>query len=82
MTWIQTTELKDASGDLKELYARAVDPESGQLDNIISIHSSHPAGLAAHLDLYGAVMRGTPSLRKVEREMIALVVSLQNGCHY
>jgi len=27
-------------------------------------------------------MAGTPSLRKVERELIALVVSLENHCHY
>jgi uncharacterized peroxidase-related enzyme len=28
------------------------------------------------------VMTGTPTLRKVEREMIALVVSVINDCHY
>jgi AhpD family alkylhydroperoxidase len=27
-------------------------------------------------------MAGTGSLRKVDREMIALVVSLENHCHY
>jgi len=27
-------------------------------------------------------MAGTQSLRKVERELIALVVSLENECHY
>lgn len=46
------------------------------------IHSLHPAGLEAHFALYRAVMLGTPSLRKVDREMIALVVSATNGCHY
>ena len=42
----------------------------------------NPAGLAAHLQLYRAVMRGSRSLRKVERELIALVVSRVNDCHY
>jgi AhpD family alkylhydroperoxidase len=27
-------------------------------------------------------MKGTKTLRKVEREMIALVVSKKNDCHY
>ena len=31
---------------------------------------------------YAAVMRGTATLPKVDRELIALVVSDLNGCHY
>jgi AhpD family alkylhydroperoxidase len=27
-------------------------------------------------------MSGTATLRKVERELVALVVSLENHCHY
>ena len=46
------------------------------------IHARHPAGLAAHYELYRAVMRGTASLRTVDRELVALVVSGINGCHY
>ncbi|MFT7670073.1 MAG: alkylhydroperoxidase family enzyme [Planctomycetota bacterium] len=82
MAWIETKGMDDASGELAELYGKACDPTTGELDNIMAIHSAHPAGLAAHLALYTAVMRGTSSLRKAEREMIALVVSLRNGCHY
>lgn len=82
MAWIETRGLDQAEGELAALYQRAVNPESGELDHIMSIHSAHPAGLAAHMALYEAVMRGSAGLRKVEREMIALVVSLQNACHY
>jgi AhpD family alkylhydroperoxidase len=32
--------------------------------------------------LYRAVMKGTPGLSAAEREMIALVVSRANDCHY
>ena len=38
--------------------------------------------LASHFSLYRAVMAGTPTLRKADREMIALVVSVANDCHY
>ena len=64
------------------LYAQVADPVSGRVDNVLAVHSLHPAGLAAHFELYRAVMRGTRSLPKAEREMIAIVVSKENGCHY
>ena len=38
--------------------------------------------MAAHQQLYTSAMAGTATLGKVEREMIALVVSLHNECHY
>lgn len=72
----------EADAGLAALYERARDPRTGQLDNIMSIHSLNPAGLAAHLQLYDAVMRSTATLRKVERELIAVVVSQINACHY
>jgi alkylhydroperoxidase family enzyme len=48
----------------------------------MSIHSLNPRALAAHDGLYRSAMAGTANLRKVERELIALVVSLENECHY
>ncbi len=59
-----------------------LDPESGRVDNVLKLHALHPSGLRAHFELYRAVMRSTPSLPKLERELIALVVSRLNGCHY
>lgn len=82
MAWIKTIGLEEASGDLAQLYAAVLDPVTGGLDHIMQIHGLHPAGLEAHWALYRAVMAGTKGLRKVERELIALVVSQLNGCHY
>ena len=48
----------------------------------MAVHSLNPRGLAAHDALYRSAMAGTGSLRKVERELIALVVSRENDCHY
>lgn len=69
-------------GPLGELYPRVVDPVYGRVDNILSVHSLNPRGMAAHQGLYESAMAGTATLRKVEREIIALVVSLENDCHY
>ena len=75
MAFIDTVADNDAEGELVDLYQQARDPGTGRLDNIMAIHSLHSAGLAAHLQLYSAVMAGTASLRKVDREMIALVAA-------
>ena len=82
MSWIRTIDPNDADGDLAELYRQSGDPQTGELDNIVQVHSLHPNGLRGHLALYGAVMRSTRTLPKAGREMIALVVSQENGCHY
>jgi alkylhydroperoxidase family enzyme len=82
MSWIRTITRPDPDSELGRLYALVVDPLTGQLDNIMRVHSLHPAGLSAHFGLYRAVMRSSPGLRKVERELIALVVSHENGCRY
>ena len=70
------------TGELGELYPTVVDRTYGRVDNIIAVHSLNPRSLAAHQGLYASAMAGTATLRKVERELIALVVSLENHCHY
>lgn len=82
MAWIETVSDDQADDELRALFGEATDPKSGEVDNILRIHSLHPAGLRAHLDLYRTVMTGTSGLRKVDREIIALAVSLENACHY
>ncbi|HZA27617.1 MAG TPA: carboxymuconolactone decarboxylase family protein [Actinomycetota bacterium] len=82
MAWIRTIDEKSADERLAELYERMVDPAYGRVDNIMQIHSLHPEGMQTHWDLYRSVMAGTPTLPKVDRELVALVVSLVNDCHY
>lgn len=72
----------EADPELRSLYERMIDPKSGRVDHIMTIHSLHPKGLEGHDSVYSAVMRSTRTLRKKEREMIALVVSTINSCHY
>jgi alkylhydroperoxidase family enzyme len=84
--WIETVPEEnwtaDGSGQLAELYDQVVDGEHQRVDHIMAIHSLNPRSLAAHHQLYESAMAGTATLRKVDREMIALVVSLENECHY
>jgi alkylhydroperoxidase family enzyme len=50
------------------------------VDNIMKIHSLNPASLSGHFELYAALMRGRSDLSRVQREMIAVVVSALNRC--
>jgi len=51
-------------------------------DHIIRIHGVHPATMQLHFALYEALMRGPSPVSRVQREMIAVVVSAINACHY
>ena len=82
MAWIRTAPESSADPELTELYDRVRDPRTGQLDHILQIHSLDPKGLRAHRALYLSAMQGTEGLPRVDREMIAVVVSAINACHY
>jgi alkylhydroperoxidase family enzyme len=82
MSWIRTVAEEDARGELAELYAEGRDPANGRVDEILRVHSLHPGGLRGHLALYRAVMRGTRTLPRIERELVALVTSRLNRCRY
>jgi alkylhydroperoxidase family enzyme len=51
-------------------------------DHILRIHGVHPATMRHHYDLYVALMRAPGPLTKVQRETIAVAVSVENHCHY
>jgi alkylhydroperoxidase family enzyme len=82
VAWIETTPEDEWDGHLAEMYGKVVDRGHNRVDNIMQIHSLDPAAMHGHLAVYNAAMSGTKTLRKVERELIALVVSDINGCHY
>jgi alkylhydroperoxidase family enzyme len=82
VAWIKVIDDKRAEGQLASLYAQMVDPAYGRVDNVMQIHSLHPEGMRAHWELYRELMTGTATLPKVDRELIAMVVSVLNECHY
>ncbi len=81
MAYIPYIEEHDASPELTLLYDRYRDP-AGYVDNILKIHGRNPPSLEAHVQLYVTLMRGKSDLTRVQREMIAVVVSSINECHY
>lgn len=60
-------------------------PEKDRLndqDNILRIHGVHSRVMRRHYDLYRDLMYSRSPLSRVQREMIAVVVSAANACHY
>ena len=51
-------------------------------DNILRIHSVHSRTMRLHYDLYKQLMYGKGPLSRIQREMIAVVVSAENKCRY
>lgn len=81
MAWIEMVPEEDATGRLKELYAKYTESWGG-VDNIMKIHSLNARSMKTHFDFYSHLMRGRSALTRVQREMIAIVVSAINRCHY
>lgn len=57
-------------------------PCGASLSNIMKVQSLHPGAMAAHLDLYMAVMFGRSGITREERELLAVAVSAANRCRY
>ncbi len=81
MAWIKIIDDTEADGELKEIY-QAQGEKAGALANILKIHSLAPRTLSTHMAFYEAVMHAPGDLSRIQREMIAVVVSSLNRCHY
>jgi alkylhydroperoxidase family enzyme len=80
--WIEVLPEEQAEGELAELYDELRSAKTGVVDHILAIHSLHPETMRDHARLYRTLMHGQGDLSRVEREMIGVVVSAVNQCHY
>jgi uncharacterized peroxidase-related enzyme len=71
----------EAQGLLKQEYDAATS-RSGKVFNIVKAMSLRPAALRRSMQLYRELMFGESGLSRVERELLAVVVSRANDCHY
>ena len=81
MAFIDIIDEAQADGLLAGIYDTAR-KRAGRVYNILKIQSQNAAALQAMLDLYAATMRGESPLTRSQREMLAVVVSRANNCHY
>lgn len=55
---------------------------AGRLWNIVSIQSQLPEVMRDSMRLYQSIMYGPSPLTRAQREMMAVVTSQVNECHY
>jgi alkylhydroperoxidase family enzyme len=71
----------EAGGELKREYDAALG-RTGKVFNIVKAMSLRPGVLGRSMDLYREIMFGRSELTRAERELLAVVVSVDNDCHY
>ena len=81
MAQIRTIDEAEATGPLAAIYRRLADRD-GRVANILKSQSLSPGTLEAHYAFYRALMFGPGPLSRAQRELIAIVVSSANECHY
>lgn len=81
MPWIKTIAPDKATGTLKREYDAAL-RRAKRIWNIVRLMSLNAETLHASMRFYSAIMHGPSGLTRAQREMIAVVVSQTNGCHY
>ena len=81
MAWITTIEYEQSQGALRQEYDKAI-TRAGKIYNIVKIMGLRPGHLRSSIDFYGVLMHGRSALTRAQREMLAVVVSQVNACHY
>lgn len=81
MPWIEQIPVEAARGRLKTEFDKAL-KRAGRVWHIAHIMSLNARTLAASMDMYAATMFGRSTVSRIEREMLAVVVSRANHCFY
>jgi len=71
----------EATGELADEYA-AARGRAGKVFNIVKAMSLNARVLRAVMGLYREIMFGRSELSRADRELLAVVVSRANDCHY
>ena len=81
MPHIRLIDVDEATGPLAREYEAALG-RAGKVYNIVKSMSLNPMVLEWSMGLYRAIMFGPSELSRAERELLAVVVSRANDCHY
>ncbi len=81
MARIKTIPYAESVGRLKEIYDDLT-AKRGKLANVHTIQSLRPESIVHHMNLYLEIMFSRSELSRADREMMAVVVSVANGCNY
>jgi uncharacterized peroxidase-related enzyme len=81
LCWLNLPSEGDMPAEVKELWAKPLE-KLGFVPNVLRVYAIRPRHLGLWNAFYDDLMRGESGLTKAQREMIAVVVSTTNRCHY
>jgi uncharacterized peroxidase-related enzyme len=81
LSWLRVPAEEDAPAAVQELYGKA-NEKLGFIPNVLRVYALRPRHLELWNAFYDDLMRGDSTLTRPQREMIAVVVSTANRCHY
>jgi uncharacterized peroxidase-related enzyme len=81
MAYVRKIDPKDADGILRRVFNARM-KAAGRLWEIVAVQSLNAESLRDCMRVYGQIMYGDSHLTREEREMIAVVTSQVNECHY
>ena len=81
MAFIDVIQHQEAEGELLKIYDDLVQSR-GKLAEVHKILSLNPKTIVTHMDLYISIMFGKSPLKRYQREMIGVIVSVFNKCPY
>jgi len=73
---------EEALTERQEKYLKVCDEKLGFVPNVLKAYAWHSTKFEGFTALYNDLMLGESGLSKLEREMIAVVVSSTNHCYY
>ncbi|WP_413206070.1 peroxidase-related enzyme [Rhodospirillum sp. A1_3_36] len=69
-------------GEDMDAYLAKCEEKLGMVPNVLRAYAKHPAKLRNFVQTYNTLMLAPSGLSKLEREMVAVVVSSANRCYY
>jgi uncharacterized peroxidase-related enzyme len=81
MPYIDIVQPEDATGELAIIY-QSITEKRGKIAEVHKIQSLNPQTIMDHMNLYMTLMYGKSPVRRVDRELVGVVVSQSNQCRY
>jgi uncharacterized peroxidase-related enzyme len=81
LCWLHVPPADAVPKEVEELWAKPLE-KLGFVPNVLRVYAIRPRHLRLWNEFYDELMRGESGLTKAQREMIAVVVSTTNRCHY
>lgn len=81
MPWIEQVPPEKATGLLRQLFDAAIE-RAGRIWRVVHVMSVNPPAMRDTMAFYRTIMMGPSPLSRVQRELLATVVSAEAGCRY